>query len=81
MLHGMIVAGKNTGFCYVIAFFINCFGSSTFRAISDKSESFKFVTIRIYNIAVINVYDRFLRSPFTDGSKIRFKRGGGNAIV
>ena len=44
-------------------------------------ESFKFVTIRLYNVAVIDVYDRFLRSPFTDGSKIRFKRGGGSAIV
>ena len=77
----MIIFSENTGFCYMISFFINCFGSSTFRADSDKSESFKFVTIRLYNIAVIDVYDRLLRSPFTDSSKIRFKCGGGSAIV
>ena len=51
------------------------------RSVSDKSESFKFVTIRLYNVTVIDVYDRLLRSPFTDGSKIRFKCCGGSAIV
>lgn len=77
----MIIFSENTGFCHMISFFINCFGSSTFRAVSDKSESFKFVTIRLYNVAVIDVYDRFLRSPSTDGSKIRFKCGGWSTIV
>ena len=78
----MIIFSEYTGFCHMISFYINCFGSSTFRAVSDnKSESLKFVTIRLCNVSVINVYNRFLRSPFTDSSKIRFKSCGGSAVV
>ena len=78
----MIIFSEYTGFCHMISFYINCFESSTFRAVSDnKSESLKFVTIRLCNVSVINVYNRFLRSPFTDSSKIRFKSCGGSAVV
>ena len=84
--HQNVLGSRGLGDVYkrqhMISFYINCFGSSTFRAVSDnKSESLKFVTIRLCNVSVINVYNRFLRSPFTDSSKIRFKSCGGSAVV
>ena len=37
----MITARKNTGFCYMIAFFINVLSGCTFGAVSDNTKSFK----------------------------------------
>ena len=35
----------------------------TLRAVSDNAKRFKFITIWVYNIAIINVNDRFRRNP------------------
>lgn len=66
----MITGCQDTGFRYMIAFFINIFSICTLRAIPDKSEGLKFIAIRFYNITVVDVDDRFRRSLFADGSKI-----------
>ena len=55
MLHGMIVAGKNTGFCYVIAFFINGFSISAFRTITNKSKCLEPAAFRFYHITIIDM--------------------------
>ena len=60
----MIDASKNTGFRYMIAFFINIFRGSTFRAIPDNSESFQFIAGRLNNITIIDVNYGVIRHPF-----------------
>ena len=67
----MITGSKDTGFCYMVTFFINAFNRCTFRAITYNTKRFKFIAIWFYNIAVINVNDWFGRSPFFDLLKIR----------
>ena len=60
-----------TGFCHMIAFFINVFCVRAFRAIPDSAESLKFITIRLYDITVIDVDDGFIRNSFADNGEIR----------
>lgn len=77
----MIVGCQYTGFRHMIASLINIFCISTFRAVSDKAKGFKFVTVWFHHITVIDVNDRFSRSPFTDGFQIRFQCSIRNAFV
>lgn len=58
----MVAGCKGGGFCDMISFFINilCFGA--FRAIPDPSEGFKFVTVRLHDITVIDMDDRLVRA-------------------
>ena len=67
----MITGSKDTGFCYMVAFFINIFSRCAFRTIPYDAERFKFVTAWFYNITVVNVNDRFGRNPILDLLKIR----------
>ena len=55
----MITGSKNTGFCYMITFFINIFRGSTFGAIPDESDVFKFITVGFDNIAAIQLENIF----------------------
>ena len=61
---------QDTGFGYMIAFFINIFNIRTFGTIPDNIESFKFIAIWLYDITVIDMNNRFVRDPFTDRGKI-----------
>ena len=67
----MIAFCQYTGFCHMIAFFVNVFCVRAFRAIPDNAESLEFITIRLYDITVIDVDDRFIRNPFADNGEIR----------
>ena len=55
----------------MIAFFINVFCVRAFRAIPDNAESLEFITIRLYDITVIDVDDRFARNLFADNREVR----------
>ena len=66
----MIAACKNTGFGNMISFFVNIFGGGTFRTITNDTKSFKFISVRFCNIAVINVNDWFIGNPFFNCLKI-----------
>lgn len=60
----MAVTGKNGGLCYIVAFFMNIFCGRTFGTVTHPAEGFKFVTVRLYDIAVIDMDDRLVRTPF-----------------
>lgn len=74
----MVTGIKDTCFRNMISFFINTFCRSAFRAISDNTEGFKLISIWFYDIAVINVNDRFDRSWFLYYLKIRSSCFGRN---
>ena len=65
-----MIGSKDTGFCYMVAFFINFFSRCAFGAITNNARRFKSVTIWFYNIVIINVDDRFCWNPFFNLSKI-----------
>lgn len=66
----VIAGSKDTGFCNMTPFFVDIFSGCAFRAVPDNAKCLKFVTIRLYHIAVINVEDRFRRNPLLYGLKI-----------
>lgn len=60
----MIAVGKYGGFCNMITFLINIFCSGTLRTIAYPAKRLKFITIRFYNVTVIDMNDRVSRAPF-----------------
>lgn len=64
-----IVATRVGGVVDIVSNNIN--GCSTFRTIAHPTERFKFVTVRFHNIAVIDMNNRMLRTPFFNLCQIR----------
>ena len=58
---GMIAGRKDTSFRNMVALFINTFCGSAFRTIPDNTQSFEFITVRFYNVAVIHKDHRLSR--------------------
>ena len=54
----------------MIAFFINIFCVSASGAVPDNAESFKFIAVRLHDVTVIDVDDRFIRAPLSDNRQI-----------
>ncbi len=77
----MIAFGQDTGFCHMIAFFIDIFGIRAFGTVSDKAEGFKLAAIGFYDIAVIKMDYRLIGNPFSDGVKIGAQGFLGSAFV
>lgn len=67
----MIAGCKYTGFCNMIPLFINIFGRITFRSIPDNTKGFEFISVRFYNITVIDMYNWLCGNPFFDNLKLR----------
>ena len=67
----MIAFCKYTGFRNMIAFFVDIFCPGTFRAIPDNAKRLEFISVRFYNVTVINMYDRLCGNPFFNQTKIR----------
>ena len=65
----------------MVAFFIDIFGVRALRAIPDKSQDFKLSSIRLHDIAVIDMHDRFIWDPFTDGRQIGVQSFCGDAFA
>lgn len=57
----------------MIAFFVDIFGICAFRTIPDNALCFKFITVKFNNIAVVDMYDRFVRCPSVDCAKIEIQ--------
>ena len=66
----MITFCKNAGLGYMITFFVNIFCGGTFRTITNDTQSFKFISVRLCNITVINMNDWFIGNPFFNCLKI-----------
>ena len=66
----MIVLCHDTGFRHMVAFFINIFCVSASGAVPDNAESFKFIAVRLHDVTVIDVDDRFIRAPLSDNRQI-----------
>ena len=60
----MVTVRKHSCFRYIIAFLINIFCRSAFGAIAHPAERFKVVTVRFYNIAVIEKVTGWLGHHF-----------------
>ena len=67
----MTAVCQHAGLRDMVSFLIDIFCFRAFRAVPDKTESFEFITVGFYHIAVINVDDRLGRDPFPDSGKIR----------
>jgi len=68
---GMIAFRQNTGFCHMIAFFIDIFRTRALGSIPNKAQSFEFVAIRFDDITVIQMNHRLIGNPFADDVEIR----------
>ena len=77
----MAVLCQDIGVRHMVAFFIDIFGVRALRAIPDKSQGFKFSSIRLHDIAVIDMHDRFIWDLFTDGRQIGVQSFCGDAFV
>ena len=62
----MIVICQYTGFCYMIAFFVDIFCIGAFRSIPDKTKGLKSMTVWLHHITIINVDDRLIGNPSAD---------------
>ena len=62
--YGMIAGCKHGGFGYMIALLINVFGGSAFRAVTDPSKVLEFISVRLHDVAVIDMDDGMSRTPF-----------------
>ena len=74
----VIAACKYSSFRYMISFFINILCSGAFRAIAHQSERFKFIAVRFYNIAVVDMDDQLGRAPIFHLQQISFQSIPGN---
>ena len=59
----MIAGGKDASLRNMIAFFVVFFCGGTFRTIPDDPKRFKFVTVKLCHVAVIDMNDRVRRDP------------------
>ena len=57
----------------MIAFLINIFGGSAFRAVADDAEGLKLIAVRLDDVTVIDQDDRGGRTPFFDLGKVSVK--------
>ncbi len=76
----MIVAGKHRGFGYMIAFFIDIFCGSAFGTITYPAKRFKFITVRVNNIAVVDMDSRLSRPSLFNLCEISFQSFSGSAL-
>ena len=60
----MVIFSKHCGFCDMIALFIDTLCRCAFRTIPDPSEGLEFMTVRLYDITVIDMDDRLAGAPF-----------------
>lgn len=66
-----IIFCQDTGFGYMVSFFVNIFVFCAPGTIPDKTESFKFITVGFDDVGVINMDNRLCRDPFMDQGQIR----------
>lgn len=65
----------------MIAFHIDIFCVCAFGAISDKAQGFKSASIRLRNVAVVDVDNGVVRDPLGNGGEIGLQGLGGNALI
>ena len=70
----MIVGGKDASLCNMIAFFVNIFCGGALGTIADNPKSLKFITIRFYDVAVIDVNNSLIWNSPADQGEIRIQR-------
>lgn len=66
----MIVASKNAGFCYMIAFFVNCFSICTFRTIPNKTQCIELSAFWLYHITIIDMDNWIVGNHCTNEGQI-----------
>ena len=76
----MIVVGKDRGFGNMIALFIEIFCGSAFGTITYPSKRFKFVTIRLDNITVVDMDNGLSRTPFFNLCEVSFQSFPGSPL-
>ena len=79
-MRGTIGSIRDSGLRDMIAFLINIFGRSAFRAVADGAEGLKFMAVRLHNITVVDQDDRRRRTPFFDQGEISPKGIGRDAL-
>ena len=76
----MIVVGEDRGFGNMIALFIEIFCGSAFGTITYPAKRFKFVTIRLDNITVVDMDNGLSRTPFFNLCEVSFQSFPGSPL-